>query len=74
MSNNVGIDFTELGPPYGTKPGQAAPKGQGVAGSIENQAKIQVQPPYPLNSSILAQSTVRFGSTRIKVAARHGRD
>ena len=25
MSNNVGIDFTELGPPYGTKAGQAAP-------------------------------------------------
>jgi hypothetical protein len=25
VSNNVGIDFTELGPPYGTKPGQAAP-------------------------------------------------
>ena len=31
MSNNVGIDFTELGPPYGTKPGQAAPKRTGVS-------------------------------------------
>jgi len=29
VSNNVGIDFTELGPPYGTKPGSAAPKEQG---------------------------------------------
>jgi hypothetical protein len=31
VSNNVGIDFTELGPPYGAKPGSVAPKGQGVA-------------------------------------------
>ena len=29
MSNNVGIDFTELGPPHGSKPPQAGPKGQG---------------------------------------------
>jgi hypothetical protein len=29
VSNNVGIDFTELGPSYGTKPGSAAPKEQG---------------------------------------------
>ena len=34
-----------------------------MAGSIENQVKIQIQPSYPLNSSISAQSTVRFGST-----------
>jgi hypothetical protein len=25
----VGIDFTELGPPNGSKPSQAGPKGQG---------------------------------------------
>jgi len=25
----VGIDFTELGPPHGSKPSQAGPKGQG---------------------------------------------
>jgi hypothetical protein len=31
VNNNVGIDFTELGPPYGAKPGSVAPKGQGVA-------------------------------------------
>jgi hypothetical protein len=31
VSNNVGIDFTELGPPYGTKPGSAAPKRTGVS-------------------------------------------
>jgi hypothetical protein len=32
VSNNVGIDFTELGPPHGSKPGsnaQVAPKDQG---------------------------------------------
>jgi hypothetical protein len=29
VSNNAGIDFTELGPPYGFKPEQAAPKEQG---------------------------------------------
>ncbi|MDP9288197.1 MAG: hypothetical protein M3P08_08375 [Thermoproteota archaeon] len=29
MSNNVGIDFCELGPPHGGKPSQAGPKGQG---------------------------------------------
>ncbi len=29
VSNNVGIDFTALGPPYGSKPSQAGPKGQG---------------------------------------------
>jgi hypothetical protein len=31
VSNNVGIDFTELGPPYGTKPGSATPKEQGMS-------------------------------------------
>ena len=36
MSNNVGIDFTELGPPYGPKPGSAAPKEQGVANKKED--------------------------------------
>jgi len=38
VSNNVGIDFTELGPPYGTKPGSAAPitKEQGVADKKED--------------------------------------
>ncbi|MFZ0896980.1 MAG: hypothetical protein WAZ77_20965 [Candidatus Nitrosopolaris sp.] len=36
MSNNVGMDFTELGPPYGSKPGSAAPKGQGVTNKSEN--------------------------------------
>jgi hypothetical protein len=33
VSNNVGIDFTELGPPHGSKPGgtaQVPSKGQGV--------------------------------------------
>ena len=25
VSNNVGIDFTELGPPYGSKPGGTTP-------------------------------------------------
>ena len=30
VSNNVGIDFTELGPPHGSKPAQAAPKAQGT--------------------------------------------
>ena len=25
----MGIDFTELGPPHGSKPSQAGPKGQG---------------------------------------------
>ena len=29
VSNNVGIYFTELGPPHGSKPSQAGPKGQG---------------------------------------------
>ena len=29
LSNNVGIDFCELGPPNGSKPSQAGPKGQG---------------------------------------------
>ena len=36
MSNNVGIDFTELGPPYGPKPGSAAQKEQGVANKKED--------------------------------------
>jgi hypothetical protein len=36
VSNNVGIDFNELGPPYGSKPGSAAPKEQGVANKSEN--------------------------------------
>lgn len=26
VSNNVGIDFTELGPPHGNELGQAAPR------------------------------------------------
>jgi hypothetical protein len=30
VSNNVGIDFTELGPPHGSNPAQVAQKGQGV--------------------------------------------
>jgi hypothetical protein len=30
VSNNVGIDFTELGPPYGSKTNATAPKEQGV--------------------------------------------
>jgi hypothetical protein len=30
VSNNVGIDFTELGPPHGSKPAQVPSKGQGV--------------------------------------------
>ena len=30
MSNNVGIDFTELGPPPGSKPAQVPSNGQGV--------------------------------------------
>ena len=30
------------------------------------KVKIQIQPSYPLNSSILAQSTVRFGSICVK--------
>jgi len=29
VSNNVGIDFTESGPPHGRKPSQAGPKWQG---------------------------------------------
>ena len=29
MSNKVGIDFTESGPPHGRKPSQAGPKWQG---------------------------------------------
>jgi hypothetical protein len=29
VSNNVGIDFTELGPPHDSKLSQAGPKGQG---------------------------------------------
>ncbi|MDP9286845.1 MAG: hypothetical protein M3P08_01425 [Thermoproteota archaeon] len=33
--------------------------------SIKNQVEIQIQPSYSLNSSISAQSTVRFGSTCI---------
>jgi hypothetical protein len=36
VSNNVGIDFTELGPPYGPKPGSAAQKEQGVANKKED--------------------------------------
>ena len=43
MSNNVGIDFTELGPPHGSKPGgttQAALKWQG--GSVEKQEDLVV--------------------------------
>ena len=30
VSNNVGIDFTELGPPHGSKPAQVPSKGQDV--------------------------------------------
>jgi hypothetical protein len=33
-----------------------------MAGSIKKQVEIQIQRSYPLNSSISAQSTVRFGS------------
>ena len=33
--------------------------------SIKNQVEIQIQASYSLNSSISAQSTVRFGSTCI---------
>ena len=43
MSSNVGIDFTELGPPHGSKagsPAQAAQKGQG--GSVEKQEDLVV--------------------------------
>src|ERR1700693_463793 len=41
---------------------------------IKNRVEIQIQRSYPLNSSISAQSTVRFGTTRIKVAAHQGRN
>jgi hypothetical protein len=43
VSNNVGIDFTELGPPHGSTPGgttQVAQKGQG--GSVEKQEDLVV--------------------------------
>ena len=43
MRNNVGRDFTELGPPHGSKPGsttQVAQKGQG--GSVEKQEDLVV--------------------------------
>ena len=40
MSNNVGIDFTELGPPYGPKPGSAAQKEQGVVNKKEDDRII----------------------------------
>ena len=40
MSNNVGIDFTELGSPYGTKPGSATPKEQGIANKNEKQDEL----------------------------------
>jgi len=33
-----------------------------LLGNIKNQVKIHIQPSYALNSSISAQSTVRFGS------------
>ncbi|MDP9286893.1 MAG: hypothetical protein M3P08_01685 [Thermoproteota archaeon] len=33
-----------------------------MLGNIKNQVKIHIQPSYALNSSISAQSTVRFGS------------
>jgi hypothetical protein len=40
VSNNVGIDFTELGPPYGAKPGSVAQKGQGVANKKQDDRII----------------------------------
>jgi hypothetical protein len=43
MRTNVGRDFTELGPPHGSKPGsttQVAQKGQG--GSVEKQEDLVV--------------------------------
>jgi hypothetical protein len=44
VRNNVGRDFTELGPPHGSKPGsttQVAQKGQG--GSVEKQEDLVVK-------------------------------
>ena len=35
MSNNVGIDFTELGPPHGNKPGHNSP--QKAQGSVNEK-------------------------------------
>jgi hypothetical protein len=37
VSNNVGIDFTKLGPPYGTKPEQAAQKEQGSTNEKQDE-------------------------------------
>ena len=37
VSNNVGIDFTELGPPHGNELGQAAPSIKAQSSSNEKQ-------------------------------------
>jgi hypothetical protein len=36
VSNSVGIDFTEIGPPCGPKPRSAAQKEQGLANKKED--------------------------------------
>jgi hypothetical protein len=40
VSNNVGIDFTELGPPHGSKPTQLAPKAHGVVNERQDDLII----------------------------------
>jgi hypothetical protein len=35
VNNNFDLDFTELGAPHGSKPGQAAPKAQGTEKQVE---------------------------------------
>ena len=44
MSNNVGIDFTELGPPHGSKPSRAGPNGQGPEGQDDLIIGFRVKP------------------------------
>jgi hypothetical protein len=40
VSNNVGIDFTELGPPHGNELGQAAPSIKAQGSSNEKQDSL----------------------------------